>query len=151
MRHQVSRTLAYTPAQLFALVGDVERYPDFVPWIASLRTWNRRRLGDGVDVLDAEAAVRFAIVRERFSTRVTRDANQGEISVSLLHGPFRKLQNRWRFLDDPAGCRVEFEIDFLFKSGLLDKLLAANFHHAVDKLMNTFEARAAKLYGPAAT
>lgn len=147
MRHQVFRTLPYTPQQLFALVGDIERYPEFVPWIVSLRTWNARALGDGVDSVDAEAAVGFAMLKERFSTRVTRDSNKPEITVGLLSGPFRRLENRWRFLPDPIGARVEFEIDFVFKARLLETLLAANFHHAVDKLMACFEARAKALYG----
>jgi len=147
LRHQVFRTLPYTPQQLFALVGDIERYPEFVPWIVSLRTWNARALGDGVDSVDAEAAVGFAMLKERFSTRVTRDSNKPEITVGLLSGPFRRLENRWRFLPDPIGARVEFEIDFVFKARLLETLLAANFHHAVDKLMACFEARAKALYG----
>lgn len=147
MRHQVTRTLPYTPEQLFSLVGDVEKYPDFVPWISSLRTWNPRQLGEGVDTVDAEASVGFAFLTERFSTRVTRDAVKREIAVDLLSGPFRRLENRWRFSPDPAGTRVEFEIDFLFKSRLLEALLAANFHHAVGRLMACFDARAKALYG----
>jgi coenzyme Q-binding protein COQ10 len=147
LRHQVTRTLPYSPEQLFNLVGDVEKYPDFVPWISSLRTWNPRQLGEGVDTVDAEASVGFAFLTERFSTRVTRNAVRREIAVDLLSGPFRKLENRWRFHPDPAGTRVEFEIDFLFKSRLLEALLAANFHHAVGRLMACFDARAKALYG----
>ena len=111
-----------------------------------MRTWNARQLAEGVDTLDAEAGVGFSFLKERFSTRVTRDANARQIEVALLAGPFRKLSNLWRFHDDPAGTRVEFDIDFQFKSRLLDALLAANFHHAVDRLMGCFESRAADLY-----
>lgn len=139
--------LPYTPDQLFALVGDVERYPDFVPWITSMRTWNARDLGDGSSTLDAEAGVGFSFLRERFATRVRRDAAAPRIDVSLLSGPFRKLTNSWAFFADDAGTRIEFDIDFQFKSRLLEGLLAANFHHAVDKLMACFEARARDLYG----
>jgi coenzyme Q-binding protein COQ10 len=146
--HKVTRVLPYRPDQLFALVGDVERYPDFVPWIVALRTWNARKLGEGIDQLDAEAAVGFSLLKERFSTRVVRDAKAHDIRVSLLQGPFRKLENRWRFFEDPAGTRVEFEIAFAFKSRILEALLAANFHTAVEKLMACFEARAEALYGP---
>jgi coenzyme Q-binding protein COQ10 len=149
LRHHVARTLPYTPDQLFTLVGDVDRYPEFVPWITALRTWNARGLGEGVDSLDAEAQVGFAVVKERFSTRVRRDAAARTIEVSLISGPFRTLANRWRFLDDPAGTRVEFDIDFAFKSRVLQALLAANFHHAVERLMECFEARAKALYGTA--
>ena len=132
---------------MFELIGDVDRYPQFVPWITSMRTWNRRELGDGVDQLDAEAGVGFSFLRERFSTRVRRDGPHGQIDVGLLSGPFRKLTNRWRFIPDAAGTRVEFYIDFQFKSRLLEGLLAANFHHAVERLMTCFEDRAKALYG----
>jgi len=140
--------LPYTPDQLFRLVGDVEAYPEFVPWINSMRTWNARHLSQGVEAVDAEAAVGFAFLKERFGTRVRRDALNRQIDVSLLSGPFKKLENRWRFLDAGHGCtRVEFDIDFAFKSRLLEALLTANFSTAVDKLMTCFEARAKSLYG----
>jgi len=128
-------------------VGDVSVYPDFVPWITSMRTWNRRALGEGLDSLDAEAGVGFSFLKERFSTRVTRDAGARRIDVALLAGPFKRLANRWAFHDDPGGTRVEFDIDFLFKARLLDALLAANFHRAVERLMSCFEDRARTLYG----
>lgn len=139
--------LPYTPDQLFDLVGDVDRYPEFVPWINSMRTWNARTLADGVETVDAEAGVGFAFLRERFATRVRRDAAERQIDVSLLSGPFRKLANSWRFLEDGGGTRIEFDIDFQFKSRLLEGLLSANFHHAVEKLMACFEDRARALYG----
>ena len=147
LHHHVSRVLPYTPEQLFALVGDVARYPEFVPWITSMRTWNPRSLGEGLESLDAEAGVGFSFLKERFATRVHRDAGARQIDVNLLSGPFRKLTNRWRFLDDPGGARIEFDIDFQFKSRLLEGLLKANFHHAVERLMGCFEARAKALYG----
>ena len=147
MYHRVTRVLPYTPDQLFRLVGDVDHYPDFVPWLTSMRTWNPRVISEGVDMLDAEAGVGFSFLKERFATRVRRDSPARTIQVSLLSGPFRKLENRWRFHEDPAGTRIEFEIDFEFKSRLLAGLLSANFHHAVDRLIGCFEARARTLYG----
>jgi coenzyme Q-binding protein COQ10 len=140
--------LPYSPDQLFALVGDVARYPEFVPWITSMRTWNARDEAPGVTALDAEAGVGFSFLRETFATRVRRDANAQRIDVSLLHGPFRKLANRWRFEANPAGTFLTFDIDFEFKSRLLDMMLAANFERAVNKLIGCFEARAAALYAP---
>jgi coenzyme Q-binding protein COQ10 len=139
--------LPYTPEQLFRLVGDVCAYPDFVPWISTMRTWNARDLGEGVNCVDAEAGVGFSFLKERFATRVRRDAVNRQIDVHLLSGPFRKLTNRWRFLDDPDGTRIEFEIDFQFKARLLEGLLKANFHQAVERLMGCFEDRAKALYG----
>ncbi len=147
MHHHVSRVLPYTPEQLFALVGDVDAYPQFVPWITSMRTWNKRVIVEGSDSLDAEAGVGFSFLKERFATRVRRDGINRQIDVNLLSGPFRRLTNRWRFLDDPEGTRIEFDIDFQFKSRLLEGLLSANFHHAVERLMGCFEERARALYG----
>lgn len=149
MRHHVSKILPYTPDQLFALVGDVNAYPEFVPWITSMRTWNARRLGEGVEAVDAEAGVGFSFLKERFSTRVRRDHVGRQIDVDLLSGPFKRLANRWHFYEDKGGTRVEFDIDFQFKSRLLEALLAANFSHAVDRLMECFESRAKALYGTA--
>ena len=148
----MTKRLPFSPDQLFELVGGVEAYPQFVPWITGMRTWNARPLAPGVDSLDAEARVGFSFLKERFSTRVTRDAGKRQIDVDLLAGPFRRLENRWRFEDDGAGgTRVVFDIDFQFRSRLLDALLAANFSHAMERLMGCFEARAARLYGaPAA-
>ena len=147
MRHSLTRILPYTPGQLFALVGDVERYPQFVRWVSALRTWNRRQDDEGVLLLDAEAEVNFSVVRERFSTRVRLDEPALAIDVDLLSGPFRKLENRWRFKAHPSGAELAFEIDFEFRSRLLERLLAANLQRAVTKLVACFERRAKVLYG----
>lgn len=145
--HRVTRILPYGPDQLFDLVGDVRLYPDFVPWITSMRVYNERGLGEGFDQVDAEAGVGFAFLRERFSTRVTRNAPERTIEVSLIRGPFRRLNNHWTFVEHPQGCEVRFFIDFEFRSRLLDGLLAANFDRAVSRLMGCFEDRARTLYG----
>jgi len=139
--------MPYTPVQLFALVGDVARYPEFVPWITGMSVANDRVTAPGVDELDAEATVTFTIFSGTFATRVRRDANTHEIAVSLLKGPFRRLENRWRFVPHASGSVVDFSIDFEFASRLLDGLLAANMDHAVRRLIGCFEARAVELYG----
>jgi len=147
LRHRLSRILPYAPGQLFDLVGDVERYPQFVRWVSALRTWNRREEGTGIVLLDAEAEVKFSIVRERFSTRVRLDEPALAIDVDLLSGPFRKLENRWRFKPHPAGAELTFDIDFEFGPRLLERLLAANLEGAASKLVACFERRAKELYG----
>ena len=147
MRHSLTHILPYEPRQLFDLVGDVDRYPEFVPWITRLRSWNRRPDGEGVTLVDAEAEVRYAIVHERFATRVRLDAPALAIDVDLISGPFRRLQNRWRFKAHPKGCELSFEIDFDFRSRILQALLAANFQRAVERLVRCFEDRAQALYG----
>jgi coenzyme Q-binding protein COQ10 len=145
----VSRTLPYTPEQLFELVGDVAKYPEFIPWITHMRVSNERIEPEGVRALDAEAAVGFSFLRERFGTRVRRDPASHVIDVSLLSGPFRKLENRWRFTPSGPGTRIDFTIDFEFKVRLLDAVLRANFDKAVNRLIACFESRAQQLYGPA--
>ena len=146
-RHSVTHVLPFTPDQLFDLVGDVRRYPEFVPWIATLSVESERAEGEGISVLDAEVSVGFAFLKERFATRVRRDRSRGEITVQLLHGPFKTLANRWRVFSDPTGVRIEFVIDFEFKSKLLQAVLAKNFEHAVERLIGCFEERAKALYG----
>ena len=147
MRHHVEKTLPHAPDELFQLVGDIDRYPEFVPWVTGMRTWNHIDDGGSVTGADAEAEVGFSFLKERFSTRVRRHADTRLVTVRLLSGPFRKLDNSWRFLPDGAGTRVVFDIDFAFKTRLLDGLLQANFDHAVSRLIGCFEARAAQLYG----
>ena len=149
-RHTVTRVLPYSPEQLFELVGDVEAYPKFVPWITGMRTWNGRNDG-AVSTVDAEARVGFSFLREKFATRVRRDRDALSIDVSLLYGPFKRLINGWRFVpeDENGGkaTRVEFVIDFAFKSALLDAMLAANIDKAANKLIACFEDRARQIYG----
>ena len=148
--HRVTKILPYQPDQLADLVADVRAYPDFVPWVTAMRTWNRREERPGVCVEDAEAGVGFSFLKERFSTWVRHDRNRPLVEVGLLRGPFHHLKNRWEFFPHPEGTRVEFFIDFAFRSRLLDVMLQANFDRAVGKLMHCFEARAARLYGPKA-
>ena len=145
--HRVTKILPYQPDQLAALVADVRAYPEFVPWVSSMRVWGEREEAPGVTLVDAEAAVGFSVLKERFSTWVRHDRNAPKVEVGLLRGPFHHLRNRWEFFPDPQGTRVEFFIDFAFKSRLLDMMLQANFDRAVGKLMQCFEARAAHLYG----
>ena len=146
MRQTVTRRLPYSPEQLFALVGDVERYPDFVPWVTALTTWNRKTTDADVTTFDAAARVKFAIIHERFATRVTLNKPLLAIDVALISGPFKHLENHWRFTADGEGTALTFEIDFAFGSRLLERILAANSGRAVNRLMACFEARAAALY-----
>jgi len=139
--------MPFAPDDLFVMVGDVERYPEFVPWLTAMRTWNACEIEPGIACVDAEAGVGFSFLRETFATRVIRDANARHIAVRLLRGPFRVLENDWRFRPHEGGTLVEFSITFEFKTRLLDALLAANMDRAIDKLIACFEARARALYG----
>jgi coenzyme Q-binding protein COQ10 len=148
--HRVTRVLPHAPEQLAALVADVRAYPDFVPWVTAMRTWNAREEAPGVDLIDAEAQVGFSVLKERFATWVRHDRNRHVVEVGLLSGPFRRLRNRWEFFHDPKGTRIEFMIDFEFRSRVLDAMLHANFQRAVGRLIGCFEAEAARRYGGAA-
>jgi len=148
LRHAEIRRLPYTPDQMFDLVGDVESYPAFVPWIKSMRVWNKH-LTEAEIGLDAEVEIGFSLLRERFATRVRCDRAQRGIAVNLLHGPFKRLENQWRFSADPIGTQIDFSIDFEFRSMMLERILAANMGKAVNRLIGCFEARAKVLYGPA--
>jgi len=145
--HRVSRVLPYTPDQLFDMVGDVDRYPEFVPWVTGMSATAPRVESAGITSVDAQATVGFSVLKERFATRVRRDANKREITVTLISGPFRKLRNLWLFQPHEDGCKVIFDIEFEFKSKMLDLLLSANFDRAVNKLIACFQARAERLYG----
>ena len=147
MRHRVSRQSPYAPDALFGLVGDVSRYPEFVPWVRSLRTWNARTEADGGAWLAAEVRVASGPVRERCATRVRRDPALRRIDVDLISGPFRRLRNRWDFIPSEGGTRIDFDIDFEFRSRLLEGLLAGNFDRAAGRLLTCFEDRARALFG----
>lgn len=145
---RLSRVLTYAPDDLFKLVGDVRRYPEFVPWITSMRVWNEREIEPGTTSLDAEAGVGFSFLRERFTTRVKRDGTARRIDIQLLSGPFRRLNSVWSFEPHPSGTLLKFEIDFEFSGRLLDQVLAANMDRATTKLIGCFEARAKVLFTP---
>jgi coenzyme Q-binding protein COQ10 len=145
--HRLTRVLPYAPEQLAEMIADVRAYPEFVPWLTSMRVWNERIEGDGVVVLDAEAGVGFAFLKEKFSTWVRHDRKAATVEVGLLRGPFKHLRNRWTFRPHPQGAELEFIIDFAFRSRVLDAMLQANFDRAVKALIHCFEARAKHLYG----
>ena len=140
--YHVTRLLPYTPEQMFELVGDVQAYPEYVPWITAMQAGAPRREGDGVEVVDATASVGFSFLTEAFTTRVRRDAPERLITVTLISGPFRRLENSWLMKPHRAGCEVVFDIDFQFKTRMLDLMLKANFGLAVNRLIGCFEARA---------
>jgi len=140
-RHAESRFLPYTPDQMFDLVADVERYPEFLPWCVGLRVRERAE-----NVILADLMVGFKMLREKFTSRVTLQ-RPSRIDVVYIEGPFRHLENRWTFLPQPGGTMVEFFIDFEFRSRMLRVVMEPLFHEAVRRMVSAFETRAAKLYG----
>jgi coenzyme Q-binding protein COQ10 len=141
--HAERRVLPYRPDQLFALVADVARYPEFLPWCLAARV--RSREGER---LVADLIIGFKMVRERFTSYVTLDPKGRRIDVAYAEGPMKHLKNHWLFLDHPDGCEIDFYVDFEFRSKILRKIMGALFHEAVKRMVSAFEARAADLYGP---
>jgi coenzyme Q-binding protein COQ10 len=139
--HRETRFFPYTPQQVFDVVADVQRYPEFLPWCVGARTFQRER-----DTFDAEVLVGFRFIRERSSSRV-KLARPDTIDVTYTSGPFRHLVNTWNFRAVPEGCQVDFFIEFEFRSPMLQRLIGALFHEAVRKMVAAFESRARKLYG----
>ena len=139
--HAEQRVLPYTPEQLFALVADVERYPEFLPWCVGARIRKRQ---PGLVV--ADLIIGFKMFRERFTSQVRLDPPR-RIDVTYTEGPFRYLENHWIFDPAPGGCRVDFFVDFEFKSRLLQRVIELLFHEAVRRMVAAFEGRAEQLYG----
>ena len=135
---------------MFALVADVERYPEFLPWCTRLKIRERREEGSHT-VLVADMTVSFAVVQERFTSKVTLSAAERRIVVEYINGPFRYLHNRWQFEPGPSGTGtiIDFDIDFEFRNRALGLLIGAVFDKAVHHLIHAFETRARKLYGTA--
>jgi len=149
-RHTEDRRLPYSPAQIWDLVADVARYPEFLPWCAAARIRTRGPLpgrGAGAEVIEADLVISFKVFRERFGSRVRLVPAERRIETDYLDGPFRYLHSFWQIDPDPAGCRVRFEVDFEFRSMVLQALIGLVFDEAMRRIVGAFEGRAAQLYG----
>lgn len=142
-RHEETRLFPYAQGPVFDMVADVENYPKFLPWTLGARILKR----DNDAAFTAELLVGFRMIRERYTSRVTL-VRPDRIDVSYVDGPFRRLSNVWRFAPVDEGTRVDFELEFEFRSRVLQNLMGALFHEAVRRMVAAFEARARKLYGP---
>ena len=143
-----TRRVRHTASDMFDLVADVEKYPEFVPLCAGLAVKSRLSKEPGIEVVVADMTVAFKLVRESFRSRVTLDRPQNRILVEYLQGPFSRMQNRWTFA--PTGddsCEVTFFIDYEFKSRTLAMLMGAMFDTAFRRFAAAFEARADQVYG----
>ncbi|HVA12324.1 MAG TPA: type II toxin-antitoxin system RatA family toxin [Stellaceae bacterium] len=145
--HAEKKLLPYTQAQLFDLVADIERYPEFLPWCVGARIRER----DGDEIV-GDLLIGYKMVRERFTSRVVLH-RPDRIDVSYSEGPFKYLTNHWLFVPQPGGgCLIDFYVDFEFRSKMLQKLMGLFFNEAVRRMVGAFEARAHRLYGePART
>jgi coenzyme Q-binding protein COQ10 len=148
---RTTRTVRHSPDEMFALVADVERYPEFLPLCDALRVL-RRQPGpeEGAEVLVAEMSVGYKAISERFTTRVQLDRPHHRIVAEYIDGPFRHLENRWTFREAPnGGCLVEFYITYEFKSLALGLLMGKMFDRAFRKFTEAFESRADRIYARA--
>lgn len=147
---RINRTVRHSPRQMYDLVADVERYPEFLPLCESLRVLRRQPGPDDGEVLVAEMGVGYKAIRERFTTRVSLDPQNLRIVAEYIDGPFRHLENRWAFKDgENGGCTVDFFITYEFKSRTLGLLMGTMFDRAFRKFTDAFEARANRVYGAA--
>jgi len=143
---RTTRPVKHTPAQMFALVADVERYPEFLPLCEGLRVLRRVQSGEGIETIVAVMSVGYKAIKESFTTRVTLDEPRLRIDVEYVDGPFKYLENRWTFRATPTGSDVEFYINYEFKSFALSILMGSVFDKAFHKFAEAFEERADEIY-----
>lgn len=138
--HRETRIVPYPAALMYAVVSDVEKYPQFLPWVVALRVLSR-----GENRMTAEMAVGYGALRERYTSEVRLDPVDRRIDVVQTQGPFRQLENHWRFTPHAEGSEVEFSILFEFRSRLLHSLAGSAFEKVMLKMADAFEARAKTL------
>ena len=141
MKHEERRIIKHTPSNLFKLVSDVKRYPEFLPWCLGARVKNLLQ-----NEFDADLIIGFKIYKEVYSSQILLDPNNYKIIVNYKDGPFEYLENYWVFKDNKNGCEVEFMVDFKFKSIFLQTLMETLFSEAVRRMVGAFEKRANELY-----
>ncbi len=141
--HAEKRVLPYRPDQLYKLVAEVDRYPEFLPWCVAARIRKRE-----ARQIVADLVIGFRMIRERFTSKVSLDPEARRIDVTYAEGPFKYMNNHWRFEQHPEGCEIDFFVDFEFRSRILRKVLEPLFNEAVRRMVSAFESRAKDLYGP---
>lgn len=147
--HAEKRIVPYSADEMYALIADVGRYPEFLPWCAAARVRGTQPLPDGTgEVMDADLVISFKVYRERFGSRVTLRPAARTIDVDYLDGPFRYLRNHWHFRDVGEGrSEIDFFVDFEFRSAILQRLIGLVFTEAMHRIVRAFEKRAAALHG----
>ena len=151
-RFNSRRRVNHSATQMFDLVADVERYPEFVPLCNSLKIRQRTPQPDGTEVVICDMTVSFKLVREGFTSRVTLDRGNLKILVEYLKGPFSNLENRWTFEPkSETACDVGFYLAYEFKSRMLALLMGTMFDTAFQRFAAAFEKRADAVYGKPGT
>lgn len=142
--HSETRTVPYTADLMYAVVADVERYPEFLPWVVALRVKSRDHVKE-CDVVLAEMSVGYGALRERYTSRVVLDPRDRAIDVIQTEGPFRVLENHWRFAQVGGSCRVDFAIKFEFRNRFLNAVASQALGRVMLRMADAFEARAKAL------
>jgi coenzyme Q-binding protein COQ10 len=141
-RHSEKRNLPYPPEELFDLVADVRRYPEFLPWVAATRIRH-----DNDTLMIADLVVGFKSLKETFTSRVSKQRPR-KLTVEYVEGPLKYLKNDWEFIPNGrGGTDINFCVDFAFKSRLFETLAGQMFDRALRRMIAAFEARAHELYG----
>lgn len=143
--HSDKRQMPYTAEQMYDLVADIAKYPEFLPWCSGARLRSTREV-EGGTVVEADLIISFKLFRERFTSRVTMHPESRKIEVEYLDGPFKYLVNFWHFLPTETGCIADFHVDFEFKSKVLQAVIGAVFGEAMRRIVKAFEDRAKALY-----
>jgi coenzyme Q-binding protein COQ10 len=150
-KHSETRILPYVARQIYDLVADVARYPEFLPWTAAARIRSRTPRPDGSEVMEADLVISFKVFRERFGSRVILWPATHKIDTEYIDGPFRYMRSTWAIRDRPeGGSEVSFLVDFEFKNAILQALIGVVFDEAMRRVVRAFEKRAVALYGPMA-
>lgn len=145
--HSETRQLPYSAQQMYDLVADVGRYPEFLPWTAAARVRDVTERDDGTQVMEADLVISFRVFRERFGSRVTLWPQERRIRTDYLDGPFKHMTSNWCFAPVEGGCEVAFDVDFEFRNRILQKAAGLFFFDAMQRVVRAFEARAHELYG----
>jgi coenzyme Q-binding protein COQ10 len=140
--HAERQILPYQPEQLFDLVADVAKYPEFLPWCVAARIRSRTE-----SEIVADLTIGYGPFRESFTSRVM-PSRPGRIDVKYEKGPFKYLNNHWLFVPDPGGTEVDFFVDFEFNSRILQAAIGLVFNEAVRRMVAAFHKRAIAVYGP---
>ena len=138
--HAEKKDLPYTPEQMFALVADVDSYPEFLPWCRSARITKNEG-----DVFYADLVIGYKMVREKFTSKVVLESPDA-IRVEYLKGPLKHLSNKWIFIPRGTGCTIDFYVDFEFRNPFFQNLMGIFFNEIVRRMVSAFEQRAKDLY-----
>lgn len=145
---RTKRRVRHSASDMFDLVADVEKYPQFVPLCQAMRVRRRSQGGEGIETVVAEMTVAYKVMRETFTSRVVLDRPNLQIFVDYLDGPFSRMENRWDFHPvAEQACEIEFFIAYEFKSRMLGMLMGAMFETAFRRFAEAFERRADVVYG----